>query len=389
MPNLKAVVREHVGIDGKSNIKIRISHNKKTRYIRTSWYIEPKYMGRSGQILSTYPGHSSLNRFISGKIMEYNGIIERMGDAVEGMDINTIVARLRGGEKNGADFIQYAEKRIKELKKEGRFSYANSYEVTLIHIKNYSGETLLFRTITYEWLSNFEVFLRENKKINTARIYLNNIRAIINHAADRDVTDINPFRKFKVKQEQSQKRSLDIEDICKLKENLFFPAQQRSVDLFMLSFYLIGMNLKDLLYLKPEDVYKGRILYKRFKTGTNYSVKIFPEAAALIEKYKGEKHLLKFLDPGDCYEDYKNFLRQTNYKLREAGKKAGLGYISTYSARHSWATIAAKLDVSIEVISHALGHSIGSKMTNIYVNFDMSKVDEANEKVIDFLCSVH
>lgn len=99
----------------------------------------------------------------------------------------------------------------------------------------------------------------------------------------------------------------------------------------------------------------------------------------LIQLYKGKKYLLKFMDNIGSYLE---FVKRTNNNLR---KLKGFEDITTYWARHTWASIAFEAGVSKDVISLALGHSNGVKVTDIYIKYDLSKVDEANRKVIDYI----
>jgi integrase len=149
----------------------------------------------------------------------------------------------------------------------------------------------------------------------------------------------------------------------------------------MLSFYLIGINLKDLCYLTKKNIQNGRIEYKRAKTGKYYSIKLETEAEKLIKKLSSKKYLINILER---YRDYDGVKKEINKKLKVAARKAGINKpVSTYYARHSWATIASDLDIPKETISAALGHEIGSEITSIYINYDQKKVDEANRKVIE------
>lgn len=160
----------------------------------------------------------------------------------------------------------------------------------------------------------------------------------------------------------------------------------------MLIFYLIGINPVDLFHLK--EIKNERIEYIRAKTGKHYSVKVYPEAMAIFEKYKGTNFLIDVLDSWNKYED---FTHRMNINLKQIGDvtRVGLGGkkirtplfpdITIYHARHTWATIAANIDIPKDTISAALGHEIGSDTTAIYIDFDQKKVDEANRKVIDFI----
>ena len=163
--------------------------------------------------------------------------------------------------------------------------------------------------------------------------------------------------------------------------------------MFKLSFMLMGINFADMLNLKRSDMREGRIVFNRHKTARLYSMKVEPEAMALIEKYAGKDHLLSIMD---SRKDYLQYVRQTNNALRKIGdcERSGLGgkkthhaicpELSTYWARHTWATIAASLDIPKETIAAALGLG-GNTVTDIYIDFDRRKVDEANRKVLDWV----
>jgi len=300
MAKLKAVVLPgKTGIDGKTNIKIRLTHDKKSREIRTPHYINPKFMGRDGIIKQTYPSHEKLNMALNLILSEYNGILEGIGKDIIYMDINTIANKLRRHDGTGEGIIRYMEERIKILRLEKRHSYADTYHATIKHLRVFAGKNeILFKEINLDFLHRFERHLLKEKKINTARIYLNNIRAVFNHAIDNDIIrqELFPFRKFLVKKEQTTKRNLSIEQIQKLLVQDLTPARQKAMDLFMLSFYLQGMNFKDMLFLTAKNVSKGRIIYKRYKTGSELSVKIQPESGVILAKYRGERYLLQCMD---------------------------------------------------------------------------------------------
>lgn len=265
---------------------------------------------------------------------------------------------------------------------------------------------LSFDDITFDWLNRFERFLKiqhldaEGKEIegmrrlkaNSIALHLRNIRAVVNAAIDEELTTLYPFRKFKIKQEETLKRSLTVEELRALRDYPCEPHQEKYRDLFMLTFYLIGINGIDLFAL--TDVQNGRIEYRRSKTGRLFSIKVEPEAQAIIDKYKGENHLLDVLDN---YRNYRDFTHRMNDALGKIGKveRKGLGgkkireplfpKLTTYWARHTWATLAAELDIPDETISLALGHSSGNRVTNIYINRNRKKVDDANRRVIDYL----
>ena len=237
--------------------------------------------------------------------------------------------------------------------------------------------------------------LYNSMKVNAYAIHLRNIRAVFNYAIDEEYTMLYPFRKFKIKAEETRKRSLTLEQLRELRD---YPCEEHQVryrDMFMLMFYLIGINAADLFQAKKKDVINGRLEYKRAKTGRLYSVKIEPEAQAIIDKYAGKGDYL--LNMMDSYANYKDFLHRMGIGLKQIGEMERVGRggrkvrepafpgISSYWSRHTWATLAASLDVPKETISEALGHSFGLSVTSIYIRFDQRKVDEANRRVIDLV----
>lgn len=398
MPSLKPVIRKGiVNADGKASIKIRIVHDGKVSYLKTPWYIEPRYMGINGQIRSSYPGATALNGALLLLLQQYNNIIANVGPDVVYMDHDSLVTKLKNNDTTNGSFTEYTKKRITDLTKEGRFSLAVLYEATLSHLEKFKGESILFKEITFSFLKDFENHLRivAKLKTNSIRNYLCNIRAIFNHAIDAEVIkqDLFPFRKYRILQESTAKRSLSIEDLYKLRQTYskLSLAKKKALDTFFLIFYLVGINFKDLIFLKHDDIYKGRILYRRFKTGRNYSIKLFPPANEIIKLYAGEKYVLNFMEKKEAVtgsrttDPYKDLVKNTNKHLKEISKTANLEVkLSTYFARHSWATIAAGLGIQRDVIAYALGHNTNT-ITDIYIDFDLSKVDKANDKVIKAL----
>ena len=267
-----------------------------------------------------------------------------------------------------------------------------TYITTRYNIEAYDPNCT-FDTMDKNWLMSFDKWMASRDlSVNYRAFNFRNIRSVFNYAIDNDYTTLYPFRKFKIKQEETYKRSMNIDQLRKLMNYECEEYQKKYRDLFMLMFYLIGINAGDLLTLKHENLYNGRIEYHRMKTNKYYSIKVEPEAMEIIERYKGEEYLLSFMDGNKTYKD---ILKQMNNQLKLIGKveRKGLGgkktrepefpEISSYWSRHTWATIAADLDIPVETISMALGHKAGYKITNVYIKFNHKKIDEANRKVID------
>ena len=160
----------------------------------------------------------------------------------------------------------------------------------------------------------------------------------------------------------------------------------------MLSFYLRGISFTDLAYLKQSNIIDGRIVYRRRKTHKDYSVKLFPVAETIINQMQvhGNDYLLPII-PNNVPEDslrakrtIQQCIKTTNKYLKRLAAEVGLGSsVTTYSSRHSFATIAKRLGFSNEVIAEALGHEYGNKITNIYLDtFEEEVLDAMHQQVI-------
>jgi len=398
MAKLKAVIRNTPSQKNKDetfNVKIRVLHKGEGRDIATDVSVLSTQF-ENGTIVDHANAHL-LNVKIRNALTLYEAKLEELGGKVWDMDARALMNYLRGLDSQERDpsFYSMAERIIQSLYSTNRISYAKSIEQTISHLKAFSGPSLLFVEVTPEYLTRFEISLREKKKaINTIGIHLRNTKMIYNKAIDAGRADLSdyPFRRFKIKKAKKRDRDLEIEDIQKLRDaDLTLKAQQRARDLFMLSFYMCGMNFKDLLYAKKVDIKRGRLEIAREKSDELLSIKIVPQAQEIIDRYKGNEFILGLLERklARARKDrttilYKDITDQTNRKLGEIAKNLSIPYkLSTYFARHSWSSIAFnECGVSEDIIGLALGHASPRKVTAGYIKKKYELVDQANEAVI-------
>lgn len=212
---------------------------------------------------------------------------------------------------------------------------------------------------------------------NTIAIVMSKLAAIIHEADAAGLIHSDPFRAYSVRFEETRKRALSV---AQLRTFLALPLtgwRAKARDYFFLSFFLIGMNGADMYDAKPSDYEGGRLHYRRHKTGKLYDVLVCREAARLIRLHRGKERLL---DMSETHSTLDSFTSKVNSQLKNLEWLPS--DLSMYWARHSWATIAANdLDISQDVISHALGHSTGARVTAVYVDYDLRKVDEAVERM--------
>lgn len=178
-------------------------------------------------------------------------------------------------------------------------------------------ERLTFERMTYAWLKDFEHYLKsDGLAVNSIGIYMRNICTIFNDAIDRDVIPQNlyPFRKFKIQKEATRKRALTVVQLREFRDHPAEESQKQYQDIFMLIFYLGGINIIDLCNLRRID--NGYVEYRRAKTGRLYRIRVEPEALEIIERHRGKEYLLDILDRYEHYEDYR---KKLNRNIREIG----------------------------------------------------------------------
>ena len=339
----------------------------------------------------------ALNKIVEGKVEELEKAVLRLKSSGDWemltRDIPTLRRALNGQNWRYTDtFVGVAEHFIAQHDGERT---RQIYKQTLNRIRAFDkmADSLRFDDITPDWLREFGVFL--GGAVNGRAVHYRNIRAIFNYALDEELTNVYPFRKFKIKKEETRKRSLSADDIRKIRDLELAGRLAEYRDTFLLLFYLIGVNLAD-LWSPSSRIVGGRLEYTRAKTHKPYSIKVEKEAVELLERIgRGKNHIIA---PMDRYKDLHDYTRRLNDGLKRLGEVVGKGgngtpktlplfpFLTSYYARHSWATICVNdLDVPKETVAAALGHEMGNRITSIYIDFDQRKVDEANRRLIDYI----
>jgi site-specific recombinase XerD len=381
--------------DGTYPIKLNVFHNKQIMIATQLSASEKEWNGNEYSVRAQ--NYKPRNIVARGIINKAETVIftleqqEKLKSTTDKALKKLIEDAISSKVENQKTFLYYLDEFVSKKTNQGTKSI---YTTTRNKIEEYDSHCT-FESMDKSWLENFETWMAKTMKVNAYAIHLRNIRSVFNYAIDEEYTTLYPFRRFSIKKEETRKRSLTAEQLRLLRDYPCEEYQIRYRDMFMLMFYLIGVNAADLFNAKHSALVNGRFEYKRAKTGKLYSIKVEPEAQAIIEKYKGKDYLLNIMDE---YGNYKDFLHRMGIGLKQIGEteRKGLGGkksrnplfpdLSSYWARHTWATVAAELDVPKEVIAHALGHSwANNTTTDIYIHFDMRKVDKANRKVIDYV----
>ena len=285
----------------------------------------------------------------------------------------------------------------------GNFGTAHVYRSSLNAIIAYcGGEDFTFNEITPEWLKGFEIHLRKRKcSWNTVSTYMRILRAVYNRAVDNNEAKYIPrlFRYVYTGTRAEHQRALETGDVDKIFAGLILlsgvnPAMQRARHFFILMFLMRGMPFVDLAYLRKSDLHGNVITYRRRKTGRPLSVTLTNEAMRIVRMYMNQDvhspYLFSFLRSPEgtmeAYREYQLALRSFNRQLLILGEFLGIpNRLSSYTARHTWATTAYYCEVHPGIISQSMGHS-SITVTETYLKpFQNKKIDEANKLIIDFI----
>ncbi len=323
----------------------------------------------------------------SMSLSELRGLIEK-----ELFGVSAQEAERENDKRNWEKFyVKYVESKTNE-------GYRQSCRYTLNkmreHCKDFSR--LTFEDITLKWLNDLdEKLVEDGLSQNSRNIHFKNIRTCLNRAIDEELTTNYPFRRFKIKAEETRKRNLPVEELRRLFDYHVEDYQEYYLDIFKLMFFLVGINGTDLYNLTKIE--NGRIEYRRAKTHKLYSIKVEPEAMEIIDRHRSQNGD-GLLDITDRWKRPNDFLKNMNIALKKIGKmqivgrggkkkiKAEWPELSTYWARHSWASIAYNdCRISKDIIAQALGHEMGVGVTEIYLNKDQKLIDRANRRVIDWV----
>ena len=362
-------------------LKISIYYRRQVAYISTGFKILPSAWDPVSLTTKDKATMLAISRF---KLKIDTLLLDLLESGkLDGLDAsgvrNLVKRELNPADEAAARFLEcmarFASSRPKQRTRD-------IYQATIARIRAFDrrADELTFDDVTYGWLDRFDSFLAQTSpKRNARNIHFRNIRATFRDAMKKKITMCYPFLEFEIRPEQTAKRDLSVEQLRALFDAKVKPWQQKYVDFFKMSFMLIGMNTEDLLHATGFN--GDRLEYNRAKTNKPYSIKVEPECRDLIEKYRGKKYLLNILD---TYASTAHWTSKVDNELKEICKDIGLPAISMYWARHSWSTICSDLDIPKETNTAAMGHSSKS-VTDIYINFDRNKIDQANRKVLDFV----
>lgn len=402
MATIKTVLnKDRIQKQGDYALVIQIIHKRVKRVIYTPYKlkedefnaVEQKAIYTNG-VRYTHKQIREINHFTERKKVEIAKVIAYI-TAHDKCFTAEDIAKKYYLDQSDKYLITYTERLIAKKEALGKMGSAKGFLSTLRSIKRFMGtQTIEFNDIDYHFIKRYEEYLHNtNIKQNTVSFYLRNFRTIYNMAYDDgiEMNNHNAFHKVRIKITKTVKRALKQEIIeqISLIDLTDKPELDKARDLFMFSFYTRGMSFVDIIYLRHTDIVEDVIYYKRRKTDQYLEIAVTAPLRKLIDKYNTDQiYVLPFINGSNqptLYKKYQAVYGNIYRNLRVLQKRLHLSTpLTTYVARHSWATIAKEQGVSTTIISEGLGHS-SEKTTQIYLKeFDRSVIDRVNEKIVSF-----
>lgn len=316
----------------------------------------------------------------SFSLVKYNveALAEKGGFSFDALNV-------RLGKATGDTVNSAFKAKIENLKKEERIGTMEWYENIYLWVEKFGGNKISFDTITIDWLKRYERFLLKDKNHTTVGMHMRAIRAIMNEAKKAGVIKDSqyPFGKdkYEIQAGAGRKKALTLQEIGKIvRFSDGNETTERYRDLWFFMYLCNGINTADLVKLKYKNIHDGEICFVRQKTErTNKTIKeicvpITPEMESIIKRWGNEPlpdnlifpYLEGVDDPIKRKHLTKDLTRRINKRMKRIGQALGIENITTYTARHSFATVLKRSGANISYISESLGHS-DLKTTEAYL----------------------
>lgn len=382
---------------------LRFTHDRTTRFVALGLSVAPHYWDKDAElVLPDCPERAVLQSQIDSTLSGYRKRIQRL----EALDIPVTFDTLfetRKSRHAGITIEDGFKTEIERLESLGKINSAIKHKYALQVLNGYKPTTMALEAIDLDYLKGLELYLRKRgNKDNSIATRFAIFKAIYNKAVKEGkvAAKQNPFSIYQVGGlwAKTRKRAIDKNDIQRLinleiAEGHTTEYRRLAKDLFLFSYYTAGMNFGDIARLRYKDIIKGRVYYSRHKTQKLLSFQLVPAALQILEKYgtagHGEDYIFPILDrhehttPQQIFNRLHKVLRKVNRELKTLGEQIGLEMpLTTYVARHTFATVLKRSGVSVALISESLGHSDLST-TQIYLDsFENSQIDAAMQHLL-------
>lgn len=380
--------------NGELPIKIRIIKDRKIRYVNLGVSTKREYWDfKRNEPKDKCPQKEILEKLIANKISEIKSEIVELKASDKEFTATSLLHHLNKEEKvmSVADVFQQHLKFLQDMKRTG---YMLSVKQTFNSLVKYCDSLdIPFSDIGVGWLGKYELWLRKQGiSDNTIGIRFRNLRMIYNLAITQGYAkkENYPFETYKLSRlhKATAKRAIHKEDVLTIMRYYECTSSfytRLAVDLFMFSYFMGGINFVDMAYLTSRNIQGDRLVYTRRKTSKLINLPLGDDAKVILQRQRNidKTYLFPVLSSEHKTEQQRlnrlhKVITKVNRELKQIGKELCLPVkLTTYVARHSFATILKREGVPTSIISETLGHS-SERVTQIYLDsFENKQIDEA------------
>lgn len=395
MTTIKLAVLKHTRAkDGSYKIRISIGHKSETHYIVTKYRVTSLAHFQNGQVVNQ-PDATAVNLKLRQLLTDYDERLDRVAnpDAYTCEQLRDLLKSMHS-HQSGITFRQLTEQTFIELQKDNRTTTAKMRKQQMDKFTEFAGGDVLLEELNPRTIADYSRWLRRAGASDAYEgMQMNMVKTIVNRAIRDGMVryDIHPFAYYKAVTPEPRELDISVEDMRKIRDfDTIFKGERKARDLFMLSYYLGGTNLIDIMGYDFRDT--TMLEYIRTKTrnkkkaNRTVSFSIQPEAQAIIDKYMN--HKTGHLDFGTkgSYDTFKNIVTRD---IKRIAKKAGIKdwkRCCYYTARKSFVQHGFDLGISLEVLEYCIGQSMKSDRPIFnYLKIMRRHADNAIRQIIDNL----
>ena len=393
----KFLLRNKPDKKGLYPIILRINKKRKSKIITVGLYCRRDHWDDINEFITREDkNHLQKNQtLIELKTKARNLITSYRSEGVD-YTLAEFENKFRDKEPERITVNDFFDKKIDFLTTAGNLGAAQPAINVKSSLQKFAGRELKFREFTPEFLRQYETFLRRRGNSDGGIAFkMREIRTIYNDAIDEGIVSVTlyPFRRYKISKLKGKSRKIALSQgewdsliNIDLSEH---PHLMRSHKYFTFSYYMRGMNFKDMMNLKWSDIRAGKIYYTRAKTKKKFAIKITEPVQEVLDYFESKRGESPFVFPillrkgmtaQQMFNRKHKVLRKFNSDLRTIAGMAGIDQeITSYVARHSYATHMKQKGVSIEVISESLGHSNFQVTMSYLKEFEDDYLDDMND----------
>ncbi len=401
--NAKIVVRKKPNKEGLYPLAIRITKNRHSTYHYIGHYIDLKYWdGKNIRVRKSHPNSDRLNLLLSTKLSEANKMLIDLQSQQKDISANQIKKQLYSSPES-TSFFEVANDFLHELELNNKLSRLSADKARVKHVLKFTkSKQLTFPEINETFLKRFQTYLRKKHNLSERSI-VNNlvvIRTIYNRAIKMGVVDkkLYPFgaTKIRIRFPESEKAGLTKEEVKKIESVTGLTENETHArNVWLFSFYFAGIRVSDVLKVRWDDIYDGRLHYRMSKNAKLLSLKIPDKIVPILKHYLDDKQSntdfvfpelkkANLSDPKDIFTKSKTANKKFNKYLKQVASKAEVQKkITMHIARHTFGTISED-KIPINMLQKLYRHSSITTTINYQSNFIHKDTDDALDSVINF-----